>query len=301
MKNSRIVRLRTVFSVCRSISDMLYEDRVRVYAAQASFFVMISAVPFLSLLFAVIGAVMPADLTKLTESFRDLIPLTLLDTFTELLTELRDVPGLSLLSISALTTLWSASKGISAIRDGIQTVYRVERHRSFLRNKVHSLLYTIGFIIMILAVVVILLFGDFLYGVVTEKLGFAHGLLDRLFRVKTPIFIVFITLIFNTMYYVIARRNRDGNPCIPRRFCGHLPGAVFAALGWNVFSFLYSLYINHFPTAASLYGGFAAVCLIMLWLYFCMIILLCGAEINKIYYTRRNAGNGASGKPVTDA
>ena len=63
----------------------------------------------------------------------------------------------------------------------------------------------------------------------------------------------------------------------------HLPGAVFSAVGWVLFSFFYSLYVTDFPNAASLYGSLAAVCLLMLWVYFCLLILLLGAELNKLW------------------
>ena len=284
MKKSHVVRPKTLISVIRTIADTFYEDRVTVYAAQASFFVIISAVPFLSLLVAVVSLIRQADLTTLTESMQGLIPAAILNAFAELITEVRDIPGLSLVSISALTTLWSASRGISAIRNGIQTVYHVTGKRNFFRNRLYSLFYTLCFIVMIVTVAVTLLFGDFLYGIITEKLRFSSDFLDILLRFKTPIFIVLISLVFNTMYYVIGRRSS----CVPKRFLFHFPGAFLAAVGWNVFSSLYSLYIAHFPRAFSLYGGLAAICLIMLWLYFCMIILLGGAEINKILPFRKS-------------
>ncbi|MBQ8401384.1 MAG: YihY/virulence factor BrkB family protein, partial [Clostridia bacterium] len=75
------------------------------------------------------------------------------------------------------------------------------------------------------------------------------------------------------------RRSRS----IRSEFFSHLPGAVFAAVGWVLFSFFYSLYITYFPNASVIYGGLAAVCLIMLWIYFCTIILLLGAEVNKLF------------------
>lgn len=284
MKKSRIVRLKSFISTFRSISDTFYEDRVTVYAAQASFFVIISAVPFLSLLFAIIGAVTPADLSELTASVQEILPAALHDTFAGLITELRAIPGISLLSISAVTTLWSASKGIGAIRGGIQTVYKAPRKRGFFKNRLYSLFYTLIFMVMIVAVVVILIFGDFLYTLITEKLHFSFGILGELFRFKTPIFIVFMTLIFTTMYYVIARRSE----CVSTKFLNHMPGALFASLGWNVFSYFYSLYISHFSRASYIYGSLAAICLIMLWMYFCMIIVLCGAEINKMYFSRKS-------------
>jgi len=56
------------------------------------------------------------------------------------------------------------------------------------------------------------------------------------------------------------------------------------ALGWVLFSRIYSLYLTGTDTASFLYGGLAALCLSMLWLYACMLILLSGAEINKLFF-----------------
>ncbi len=285
MKKSRIIRLKTLITEIRQLTDLFYEDKITVYAAQASFFVIISAVPFLSLLIAVISIVKPTDPVALTESLQGLIPSAVLNAFAELIHELRDIPTISLVSISALTTLWSASKGIGAVRNGLQTVYGVSGKRSFFRGKLSSLLYTLCFMVMILTAVILLLFGDFLFEILSEKSLIASDFLNLLLPFKSPIFITLISLVFNTMYYVIGRRSEG----FPRKFFFHLPGAILAAAGWNVFSVLYSLYITHFPRAFSLYGGLTAICLIMLWLYFCMIILLGGAEANKIIHQTRTA------------
>ncbi len=280
MKKSRIVRFQSFISILRTISATFDEDRISVYAAQASFFVIISAVPFLSLLFAIVGSIAPAKLEGFAASAQTLLPAAMYEMFANIIAELQTAPAVSLLSISALTTLWSASKGISAIRGGVQTVYHANRRKGFVKNRLPSLVYTLTFIVMIVAVVVILVFGDFLYSLITQKLHFNFGILEKLFRFKTPIFIVFMTLVFTVMYYAVARRS----DCVSKNFFKHMPGAVFSSLGWSVFSYFYSLYIHHFPNASYIYGSLAAVCLIMLWLYFCMIILLCGAEINRMYF-----------------
>ena len=54
-----------------------------------------------------------------------------------------------------------------------------------------------------------------------------------------------------------------------------------------LYSYFYSLYIVYFPNASYIYGSLAAVILFMLWVYFCMIIFLVGAEINKIGFVMR--------------
>jgi membrane protein len=61
-----------------------------------------------------------------------------------------------------------------------------------------------------------------------------------------------------------------------------LPGAMLAALGWIVFSLLYSLYLNLVNTY--IFGSLSAAVFIMLWLYFCIYILFVGAEINQFLH-----------------
>ena len=60
------------------------------------------------------------------------------------------------------------------------------------------------------------------------------------------------------------------------------PGALLSAAGWILFSYLYSIYTRFFPRSSHLYGSMATLVILMLWLYFCMIIFLCGAEVNKL-------------------
>ena len=60
-----------------------------------------------------------------------------------------------------------------------------------------------------------------------------------------------------------------------------LPGALGAAGGWIAFTGIFSFYASHTADYSRLYGGLAAVAVIMLWLYFCMYILFLGAELNE--------------------
>ena len=61
-----------------------------------------------------------------------------------------------------------------------------------------------------------------------------------------------------------------------------LPGAVFAALGWMIFTRLYSVYVEHFAGLSNVYGSVYAVALSMLWLYCCISIVFYGGTLNRI-------------------
>ena len=242
-----------------------------VYAAQASCFVIISAVPFLSLLISVAGLVLPAELPPFLAQLP--FPDGFSSVFAALLDDLHSAPNVPLLSVSAVTTLWSASRGIAAIRSGLERVYRAQREQNFFIHRIKSLFSTLVFLALITAAVTLMLFGNS----VLHWL-YPDGLSGRFLALRTPVYLLALCLLFVLMYASTARRSSR----IPNGFFPHLPGAVFSAVGWTMFSYGYSLYITHFPSASYLYGSLAAICLIMLWLYFCMIILLLGAEVNKL-------------------
>ena len=69
--------------------------------------------------------------------------------------------------------------------------------------------------------------------------------------------------------------------------CAPFPGALLASLGWLVFSNLYSIYVRNFSGYANIYGSVYAVALSMLWLYFCVMILLYGGLLNRVLAERR--------------
>ncbi len=274
---SRIYGLRAGLLYVRGIVSRITEDKITVYAAQASFFVIISAVPFLSMLISVAGLFLPTDLTALFDVLP--VPAQFSDVFRTLLDEIRAAPNIPLLSVSAVTTLWSASKGVTAIRSGLEIVYRAGSSRGFVAHRLRSLLSTLAFIAVLIAAVILLLFGDFL----VEWLRLTK-IVNAFLPMRMPLFILFLGILFTVMYASTAKRSES----VKKGILPHLPGALFASVGWTLFSYFYSLYITHFPNASYLYGSLAAVCLIMLWLYFCMIILLLGAELNKLYFADKN-------------
>ena len=68
-----------------------------------------------------------------------------------------------------------------------------------------------------------------------------------------------------------------------------IPGAMFSALGWLVFSYVFSLYIDNFANMTYMYGSLTAFIILMLWVYFCIYIFFIGAEINKKIYPETEA------------
>ena len=177
----------------------------------------------------------------------------------------------------------SASRGVGAVRSGIETVYHARRGKNYLERRIKSLLSTIIFIALLTSIASLLLFGDLVLRLLDDNVS------QIVYTLKTPLFITIVTVLFTCVYSSIAKRSDS----VRHGFLCHVPGALFSSIGWVVFSYLYSLYIVNFPGASYIYGSLAAICLIMLWIYICMIILLLGAEVNKLFFaTEKHAKQG---------
>jgi len=270
---SKVYFLPSLISEIKRFTRTVSDDKLTVHAAEASFFTITSAVPFISLLFAIIGVFVPGNISPKSMEF---VPGKLLGF---LRGEVNLTPSLSLISFSAITSLWSASRGVGAIRGGIETVYHAQKGKNYIARRIKSLVSTVIFIALLTSIASIILFGDLVLRLIGDDVS------DIVYRLRTPLFIAVVCVLFTSIYSSVARRSS----CVRHGFLFHIPGALFSSIGWVIFSYFYSLYIANFPGASYIYGSLAAICLIMLWVYICMIILLLGAEINKLFFAAHKA------------
>ncbi|MBQ6262510.1 MAG: YihY/virulence factor BrkB family protein [Clostridia bacterium] len=277
-KKSRSLDLKKIRAGAERFLDVVSEDRVPVYAAQASFFLVISAIPFIILLINLIGSFIPEGVADVMISMGDALPENLRDLYLSIIGELYSKPAVNLISITALTAFWMASRGISSVRGGISTVYRSHPDEGIVKGFLMSAAYTAVFLVLLIVIVVAQLFGSQLYLVVKAASPGTVEFLDAIFRLKTPILYVSLSAFFALLYYAVNRRGEY----VDRKFYHHLPGAIFAAAGWMLFSYFYSLYTTYFTGVSYIYGSLTAVVLLLLWMYVCMTILLIGAELNKL-------------------
>lgn len=254
-----------------------FEDKVTVYAAQACYFVIVSAIPFMCLLISIASYLIPADIYQVFESYD--MPAEIEHVVRAVLQQLFATQKVSLLSLSAIVAIWTASRGCDAMRAGIENVYEVPVSKKFVKQQALSVVNTFILILIIMANIVFVLFGDLI-----ARALHLTAVYEWILSFGSVILLVVMCWVFGVIYSSTAKHSK--NEKIRSSTKHHLPGAVFATLGWMLFSYFYSLYIKFFPSASAIYGSLTAVCLIMLWLYVCIIILLLGAEINKLWITR---------------
>ncbi len=273
-KKSSVYSPRRIADLLQQAAAILRRDMITVYAAQASFFLLLASVPFLMLLLNVGQRVFRFSEDVLLALIPGLLPAPLTEAFSALAEQLSKTGSIPLLSVSAVTALWSASRGMAALERGLSGVYGVNVSRGFFRDVLRSLLYTLVLLFLIFASLVLLVFG----GQIAEGL---MSLLPALERPLTAVLGARGVFVFLGLTGFFALEHRTIVRHIPI-----LPGAALSAAGWMLFSFLYSLYVQILPRASYLYGGLSVLAVWMLWLYACMIIFLSGAEVNKLLRRR---------------
>jgi membrane protein len=246
--------------------------KIPLHAANAGFFIVLSVFPALLLMLSLLRYTR-LEVGDLLELLANILPEALWDTAEELIISTYQSTSASVVGVSAVTALWSASRGIHGLLGGLNAVYGVTETRGYFYARAISLLYTFAFLVVMLLTLGLHVFGSGLIGFLTmidnPVLIFLVDLIDLRFF----LLLILQTLVFTLMFMAL--------PDKPNRFGESLPGGLLASTGWLIFSDLYSIYVENFSAYANVYGSVYAVALSMLWLYCCLSILFYGGVMNQ--------------------
>jgi len=260
---------KRLISFLRRLFHAKQAHRLDAYSAQSAFFIFLSFFPFLMLLFSLLRRF--PNFEEIRDSLVFLpLPQRVSTLLSALLQEVETESSGTVLGVSVFGVLWSASKGAYGVLRGLFTVYGRKRGEGYASLRLFGLAFTLLFLFFLMGVLVLFLFGKTLLKWLAPNFG--HSGLFSLLRS----FSVFSLLSF---FFLLLFRVVRGQKT---KLLLQLPGAVFTALGWVVFTWLFTLYTDCFGGFSKLYGSLTAVILLMLWLYFCVSLLFYGAEINRL-------------------
>ncbi|MEY8338397.1 YihY/virulence factor BrkB family protein [Lachnospiraceae bacterium 62-35] len=268
--------------LCKQIADKFIRDEMTVYAAQASFFILLSFFPFIMVLVTLLQFI-----PQLSEDMLVTVLTALIPNVSRIRPLIEGVvsdlyihsPG-TILWITVLTALWSASKGMMSMERGLNRIWGTNEKRGYIRTRIICTGYTLVFLLMCIMSLLLLVFGTAIQNFIVHTIPIISGITQTILNIRTIFAVALLVLSFTTLYAVVPRKKLKIKP--------QLPGALFSSLGWILFSFGFSIYFNQFSRFSYTYGSLTAIVLLMLWLYFCICILFAGAEINYFYVSYKN-------------
>ena len=253
----------------RTFARAVSQDNISAHAASTAFFLFLSMIPLLMLLCAVIPYT-PITEAVLMQFVVNLTPHSVDSLMVYLIGEVYDKSG-GILSATAVVTVWIAAKGMLALMRGLNAVNGQHEQRNYFLLRMEASLYTVLFLLLLVVTLVVLVFGNTFARMTLQQVPEIRAAL-KLFMIFRFIFVwIILTFVFAGIYTYLPTKRLV--------FRKQLPGALFAAVAWSCFSWGFSVYISLF-NGFNMYGKLTTVIIIMLWLYFCMYLLLVGAKIN---------------------
>lgn len=259
----------------RFASDMSRKV-IGIYAGSITFFFFLSFIPLMIL----VTSFLPYTRIEATDLVTMLTSLTpdIADGLVASMVYEAYNASSSLLPIPLLVLIWSCAQAMLALIRGMNDVYNVKEHRSYLSLCLTSIVYTFLTLIVMISMVALNVFGELIRRNMVAALQAssqkASGLLvTGLTTGQSLLVLAASVLIFMLVYTYVPSGRR--NPLY------QLPGAVFTMLAWQIFSFFFKLYVNGTNKYTSFYGSLATLAILMFWMYCCIYIMLLGGHINE--------------------
>jgi len=246
--------------------------------SQLAFFFLLSLFPLLIFLFTLLPY-LNLDQSEIFLFIRDYAPESVALLIEDTLGEILSSRNSGLLSVGAIATVWSASKGMNALTKALNRSYFTEETRSYIVARGMSVVFTVLLISALIVALVLPIFGKQIGIFAFSYLGLEAGFLSLWNNLRwiIPPFLIFG--VFTILYWLV--------PNIKLHIKSVLPGAAFASLGWILTSIGFSYYVSSFGNYSNTYGSIGAIIVLMMWLYFSAIILMLGGQINAVMSERR--------------
>jgi len=183
-------------------------------------------------------------------------------------------PRPHLLTLGLLATIYSASRGVDAVRKALNLAYDVKESRKWWRTELVAFGMTIGGSLLVLVAVAAVTAGGSLGFWLARHAGIAHEYVIAWSWLRWPVTALVIMLCAALGYYLL--------PDVRQKFRFITPGSVLGTLAWLVATWGFSQYVAHFGSYNVTYGSIGGVIVLLTWLYISGFIFLMGGEMNAI-------------------
>ncbi|HZQ05005.1 MAG TPA: YihY/virulence factor BrkB family protein [Anaerolineae bacterium] len=260
------LRRFSVFRVLLDAVDGFNRDNMSLLAASLSYYGLLAFFPLL-LMFIALASTFLTE-TNVIKTVLDFSQQALPGTEFELERVLRqvvDARGPATL-IGVVALLWSASGVFDVIQTALDRAWRVPHSRAFWQQRLISLIVIVAMgALFVFSIVISAFTSDVvraMFGRTRDSIEIAGDVLSLVFSVAA----------FAGLYKLFPHAKVTWRTV--------LPGALVAAILWEIAKGVYGLYLIHFARFNLVYGSVGAVIGLLFWGYISAMILLFGAEIS---------------------
>ena len=257
----------------KRIYDRMAVNHVSLIAAGVAFYGLLALFPAITALMALAGRVFePAQVTSQIATVSAVVPSAAADIIIDQATAVAGSQdrGLGLAALFGLgLALWSSSRGVGSLMEGLNVVYDEEEDRGLVKLTLTRLgltLFLIAGAVLGLGATIVL--PSILWFI---ALGPVAEFLIGLARWAALVAVSIVGL--GVLY-------RFGPSRPPARWRWLTPGAALATLLWLAASAGFAFYVQNFGSYQETFGALAGVIILLMWLWISALLILLGAEVN---------------------
>ncbi|MCI1721262.1 MAG: YihY/virulence factor BrkB family protein [Lachnospiraceae bacterium] len=258
----------------KAFGSRMMEDHMGAYSATCAYFLMLSFIPFIMIMLAVIRLT-PIDQTAVMNAMITIVPAGLKDYVSTIINEVY-TKSYAIVPISVIILVWSASKFFHALTNGLNVISRVKETRNWFYIRFRSMILVLLLMVGIFLITMMVVFGHNIQKALIAAAPAVNAVLEFFMPFRSLIGYVLLILAFVLAYKFLPNRKYT--------FRSQLPGALIVATVWMMFAYFLTLYYSVDKNFATIYGNLTGVVLAMIWLYFCMYFVLVGAELNRVIF-----------------
>ena len=248
-------------------------DHLSAYAAQATFYLLLSFFPFLMLV-CMMSRLLPFKEESLLAAARTVLPPSYRDVVVDLIDGYYNDNIESTKVFLIIFLIWTASRLIHALMNGFNMAYGIEEKRSQTLLRLIGCLYTLLLCALMLVVLLIYVLGAEIVSLLQKHFGMQVFLKMCISIGRNLAGPLLMLLIFWLAYAILPSRKIQ--------FRDELPGAFFTAVFWRLAIELLTYIMPRSITQYSyVYGSLANLIIILVWLYTCVYFWFVGAELNR--------------------
>jgi membrane protein len=257
----------------RTVAEFL-QDKMSIYAAALSYYLLLAIFPFTIFLIALLSFLNISTVFDwLLDQARRLLPQQALESVAGVIGELRQQQR-GLLSLGVIGALWSASSGVRGLMDALNVAYNVDERRPAWKRYPLSIIYTLGLAALIIVAAGLMLVGPRAIVWLADQVGLGQVFTTLWRWLRLPIAALFMMCSVAIVYYAL--------PNVHQRFRFITPGAALAVLVWVTGSLGFGYYVSHLANYQATYGSLGAIIILLLHFYLSANAMLLGAELNAV-------------------
>lgn len=272
-------------SIVKDVFWRSIDDDIIAHGAQMAYYLVLSFFPFL-IFFLTILSYTSITSEAAVLNLKSYLPADIFVIVQGIIKQMLANRSGTLLSFGVIATFWVATNAMEAMIKGIKTAYGLKDTRPYWRFKLAALFYTIAITMVFMFSLIMVVFGQVIADKIAQLFPSSSYLLSlwSLYRYVVPA-ITMMTVFMIVYHYIPGIRHSSKDIW---------PGALFSTIGWIVIAEIFSYYVNHMVTYASTYGGIGGAFAMLVWIYWCSIVILLGSEINSAIYFYRYGSRGVS-------